>query len=325
MRPVLTALGLALFGILAGCAREPEAVFIDLSRVPLPARRPTLPDVPQAPEPAVGSTTATLPAIPSQELLLGANEKRLQAVLDEIARNRRDTEAAVRKRLERAYLADVQRARTARRQELEPKHEALLDEVYAGLRAVFERYANQRYLPQVELALRVGWPDPDPESTRTAPARVVELRKRLAELDGEYRRERDARFAAAYEVIDAELSGLLTEMARLEAEALDRATREAAARARATEVEALAKSPMRKNVRLPALPKVTVTTRAPDPPIEAPRLATPDFGDVDQRLLESELRIFLAHRGYRRAGRPHGVRDATQEFIEWRKPFHAGR
>lgn len=322
---MLTAIGLALAGLLAGCAREPEAVFVDLSRVPLPERRPALPEVPKAPRPKVGSVTATIPAIPSQELLLGANEKRLQAVLDEVARNRRNTEAAVRKRLERAYLADVQRARAARRQELEPKHEALLDEVYAGLREVFESYANRRFRPQVELALRAGWPDPDPESVRKAPEPVVELRKQLAELDAGYRRERDARLAAAYEIIDTELSSLAAEMARLESEALDRATREAVARARTTEVEALAKSPMRKNVLLPALPEETVTTRAPDPPIEAPKLVTPDFRDVDRALLESELRIFLAHRGYRFAPKGARARDATQEFIEWRKPFQSGR
>lgn len=325
MRLTITALGLALLGFLVGCAREPEAVFVDLARVPSETHLPAIPQVTRAPKPTLGATTGTIPAVPPQDLLLGANERRLQSVMDEIAKNRRDTEAAVRKRLERAYLADVQRARTARRDELGPQHTALLDKVYAELRQVFEKHASRRFLPQVELAMRVGWPDPDPKSTRTAPPRVIELREALAEIDADYRRERDEMLAKAYAIIDTQLSALESEMARLEAEAIERASHEAIARARASEVEALEKAPMRKNAKLPALSQESVTTQAPDPPIEAPKLETPDFRDVDRQLLQSELRIFLAHRGYRRAARPSEGRDATQEFIEWRKPFHAGR
>jgi hypothetical protein len=325
VRWLSAALSLALLGAIAGCSREPEAVHIDLSRIaaersfPAPEAKPLTP-----PRPMPAARRSVAP-VPPQELLLGASEERLQAVLDAIAENRRATEATIRRRLERVYLADVARLRDQRRRALEPAHQALLDDAYLRLREVFERHAESRFRPQVELALRVGWPDPDPDSRQPTAPRVAELRRVLKEIDRDYRLERDALLAATLAVIDGELGALQAGMARLEAEALDRAGREAQERARAGEIGALAQAPVPAGLRLPALPEVTTRVPAQGQPIGPPRIEAPDLAATDRAMLEAELRIFLAHMGYRLASGPDAGRDATQEFIRWRTEFQPGR
>lgn len=331
-RSVLVAL---IVGLLASAGCKPPQtpiVWVDLDQVPIAVAPPPPPTVGLAPTAPIMSED-TVEALPAASLYMGAERTKLEQVTEIREGNERKAFDDIYRRLREVSFAEAKRDADAAVAALRPGYEERLDRVYDEARSIFLTYAEPAGAFRLQLTQIVGFPDPDPLSRKlpdsmdeTAMRRfnsAKDLRETLATLS-------DMFWSEFGESVDAVESEYLRERAAIQRGMVERQEElDAAARARAKEIVEGAKNgglatPLDLQAALPGEAgsgaRVEGSVVVPNLPAERPL----DWQEAQRAELEAELRIWIATNRYRLAERPGGARDATQEFIVWRKGLRAG-
>lgn len=309
---------------LIGCTPAPERVSIDLTTL---ARQEFVAVASATPGGTIGGIRAndSLAAAPKRNLLVGSGQSEANVAL-----------AAARDSQERAYkeaLADLTKsfkaAAAAKGREesalLRERYRAKFGDLYDGLRAEFEKHADQVGPLWVRLSTLAGFPDKAPASKRLPPPvdfiarkealEAIEIRKQIALLDAAYRKRaaeqiEDLRQEFRLERSDLEAKKILgVEAAVLEAE-------QEAKRIAADVLKGLEKSMINEIEKLEAVAGSSVTITS-STTIDA--LPGGDQGPewTSAQRLVARANLFARTRGYRLEPPGPGVRDATKEFSIW--------
>ncbi|HEY0867876.1 MAG TPA: hypothetical protein VGE01_10870 [Fimbriimonas sp.] len=206
------------------------------------------------------------------------------------------------------------------------------------IREVFVRYGEERAPLVADLALLVGFPDPNPEGvTPSVPlgnvdrqrlAKANELRQQIQILEAEF----DQKVAAILGEVETENAALLADLRerirkyRVENDA--KAERDAAQQVQ-EDVRALGLQ-LTEQVRLtlPGVPTQATTLPAAPAPKPAPEVSSAGIltSLEDRRLLVGrQVQIWSAQRRYQIVDSPNQGQDLTDEFIAWRKDLLSGR
>lgn len=284
-----------------------------------------------------GGVAAT-PAIPAS---VGGDDLNLPELSASAEQRQIETEGVeraldeVRQNQERAFLqllatfrarnnAELRALESSERERLRGLFQDLEDAAIADLRSAFEAYADEAGPHIHELAWLVGVP---PESSSRfrlsqldAPnrsERITSLRAALRALDANYEQAVSTRLdQMRQEYISALEAGqirLLQAEQELEGDALRSAEQIANTTFRGIEIPELTVSELReipgvsaKVAEAAGLPAVMVETRS---------------NDAFQMTLEREAQVFAELHGYALSKNPGRGRDATEEFVEWRRKF----
>lgn len=320
---------LLLFAVLlGGCGSELKPVYVDLGQVPAGGalQASSTPVVP--PSASAGSGLA-LDAMPEQRLALSENDERLKLTQASLDRIREAALRDYRTRLEAEAMATIRKWTTDELAKLGPRRDEAIETVFGTYRPLFEEFAPVKGRVRLELANDVGFPDPDPDSLRAPDPeateawasfnRAVDARKTLVTLDSMAERAWSERLGA----IDAEFSEAQAAIVREAAEREDAARKSAAAEAQrlvdqldsdlgqAVKIDRVLEKMPPEVVRIPATAAVGPSlppASKPDPPTDTRR---------------AQLEIWARVRGYRLVPRGQG-RDATEEFLNWRRSFAPG-
>ncbi len=331
----------AIVGVLlvSGCAPKATTVFVDLNQVANSETIPNVEIVPTpTPAPVFGRSSLTFPALPAAKYTLGSDQERIKEVQSVIETNRAALTQEIRNRLQANYTKDIERTIASEKanvpKELLPAYEEALNKT----NVLFQDYAQKRGRLIARLALLAGYPDPDPNSQRVPPRNVPTiyrrfteakaLRPKIAALDQEYNRQVAGVYgtvassqAASYARIEAERARLLRQA---ESQAVAEATREVG-RKQAPLNSALTN---KDSVSFAAEPGRTVTVEGSKNPPPPPTVDVPGKTQMTARLKEAEqsdLKIWAALNGYVISSERRGAREATAEFIQWRRTHLALR
>ncbi|MBX7135643.1 MAG: hypothetical protein K1X67_23495 [Fimbriimonadaceae bacterium] len=317
---------------LAGCASKPQPVYVDLAAVQMESV--SAPSTGQSLNSGPGlSSIEVLPALPASSLYMGAAQESLDQAREIREKNRERALREIENRLFEAAKADAKREADLAKAALLPGYNESLDSVYDGARGIFETYAEPAGVFRLRLAETVGFPDPDPESRRQPDAldrtavrrfeRAKMLRETLDNLSSMFWNDFNA-------TLDSANSDYRQKLAQVDVEFVQKQDRLIAeAKEKAKEVldsdgEGPGLTALGVTGHLPAQPSATATVKAPPIPIGTPKPKFPDWKSVQTKQLQDELKIWLSINGYRLATKAEGARNATQEFIVWRKGTRTG-
>lgn len=315
----------------AGCGPRPETVWIDLSRVPVPDESAYRPLPSGTPTP-VPSDELAIEAQPARRVFSGGGEATAEYALEAVKRNQQRALEQLMVRLRRSALAEVSALEREREAELDQSYAANLDSAFDGIQAEFERYASKAGPRWRELAWRAGFPDPDPASkrpprrpTRNAQEnfdRARELRGELRALSADYRSSVTQSLDELEATLRKQRTGLAAEMAQLRAEREAEAIRQARQIVDAS-VADLEQSLINPNATLwPTIGSVAKLEGVPAPPKPVLPRSSPD--PHRPKWLKDQASLFARMEGYRLADEPGRARNATEEFLEWRKRLDLG-
>lgn len=322
----------------SGCARPPEAVFVDMARVM--AVEDQGPDfVTQANR----ARTSNLSIPPKLAEVGGAKEvvirdkaeSTIDSALEKIKEERESAIRVLTRRLGTLRSAEIDQQKQEALDELAERQAAYLKQVYDQLYAVFKAYARDRGPEKFRIEfLQVKKPDLFVSRTSQTPfaaqlaKELATLRSHVKELDAEYAKQATAILNQAESTINAEQGAIQSKFETLRANALERA----AADARRTIGESQTATELHlganRSVRVPATVSHRVTipgsngTPTPEPSKAIPIVTA----DADRAtMVEQQLEIWLKSRGLVRSDTRSGARDATNEFVLWRKTHQVGR
>jgi hypothetical protein len=322
---------LAAFVIIAGlgipgCGQDSESVYIDLSKIVL------------EPEAAVLFTDGGTVGIAEASLIIeGLPEELIERddavvsaddLLYEAEQRQFTTFVQIRDRLVRAYQADLDATEYERVQEMLEAFQTEADEKLEEVWQLMQTNAIVVGPLRHRLAWLVGFPDPDPESRRTARAgdidaqaryaEAAELRTKIAEATAAFKAESERLMAEARDNLRFDLEDWAIERAEIEDEMLANAERKAqedVERAFA-EIENSALDPARV---LPAAEGAEVTIPASSGlPIARRQVSGKDGQPAESRLKE-QAKIFTDSHGWVLTSYPDKGRDVTEEFLNWRR------
>ncbi|MBV6459084.1 MAG: hypothetical protein HONBIEJF_02224 [Fimbriimonadaceae bacterium] len=320
--------------MLCGCSKPNPVVYVDLSKIPISAPPPTMaaptPSTPLADSAAGG----TLPAIPERNLFRGGSQERIKSALAMVEANRRRGIENQLDALQAKYLAEVDARAASAREELVLKHRALFDSAHASISALFSAYAAERGLPGLRLALRVGFPDPDPDSQRIADTRSLrqqrdyriakELRQEINKLDADYKAKALAILNRVEDQVKSDFAQLSRDLDSWRKEALDRARQEAEALAERVNRPFTGDLESSLQEKLGARPGVVVSIPAVRSTLQQPSVDPADATETWQEIARGQVRLWARLNGYTLVDRPGLGRDATQDFLAWRRTYQVG-
>ena len=266
-----------------------------------------------------------------QSVVRGAADAK--AILE---KNRVRALRSLREQLFRVYRKDAETWRTLEWSKLSEMDEKDQDEVFEKIGALLQRVAPERGRLLIELTARIGFPIRPPSLwnpvNAESPSRVKrrkeaeDLYARLTALDEQFEKDVQALFADARQKASHRQSDAQHEYEDRLDEAMQAAIGVAntSLNASASQLESkLSNWTERPRLSVPGttvtLP-ISDTQTAPEPP---PR-ATINASAVAQRSIGHDLKIWLALKGYRLAQVDEPSRDATQEFLEWKRTHHPG-
>lgn len=322
----------------SGCARPPEAVFVDMARVMAVenqgldfssqtnrARTPNQSLPPKLAE--VGGA--------KEVLIRDKAESTIDSALAKIKEERESAIRVLTRRLGTLRSAEIDQQKQEAFDELAERQSAYLKQVYDQLYAVFKAYARDRGPEKFRIEfLQVKKPDLFVSRTSQTPfaaqlaKELASLRSHVKELDAAYAKQATAILNQAESTINAEQGAIQSKFETLRANALERA----AADARRTIGESQAATELHlganRSVRVPA----TATHRVTIPggngdPMPVPTITTSVVAAEADRatMVKQQLEIWLKSRGLVRSDTRSGARDATDEFVLWRKTHQVGR
>lgn len=333
--PRSSALVALLALIVAGCARPPQPVYVNLGGVNLDKwSQPSA--VASSSAPAFGAPTGRLQALPAARLFLGENEQRVRRAQETMKETREAARKEVSRQLAAAASLEVDRKLREELRKLEPRQKEILDAAYEAVRPIFDQHVEASWPLRLELIKLVGFPDPDPKSLRRPDprneravsdlARAKELRSQIATMDAAYKSRVDAVLASALDKIAEEKAALTASMAELAA-SLQRSAEVRVNQLVGEQWQALeGRSALAGDTLLRAQPAVTVQPmRMPVAPPAPQPPPSPGSALARQQLL-AEAKVWAATNGYRLVDRP-GLRapDKTLEFIRWRRQMLPSR
>lgn len=274
-----------------------------------------------------------MPALPEQSLYMGAAQDSLDRAREIREKNRDRALREIENRLFEAAKVDAKKVAEDQRTALLPGYNDDLDTVYENARGIFETYAEPAGIYRLRLADTVGFPDPDPDSRRQPDAldrtavrrfeRAKLLRETLTNLSDMFWADFDGSLAAVNDAYRKELASIDVALAvrqdQLIAEAKEKAKEVLASDGEGPGLTAIGMSS-----NLAAQPAVKATVAGPPVNVTVPKPRRADWRPVQARAVEDELKIWLALNGYELAKKKGAARDATQEFIVWRKGTRTG-
>ena len=332
MRGGATLLGLGLTSlVLVGCAATPVRVSIRgeaLAASPLSTGTSGVSR--QIQVPGAAGQRADWPGRESRRLVAPDTRRLLDEALAALRKNRQDAFEAALREFQREAEAALRRQNVQFREELEREQAALWASFLDEVRPRFLAHAEQEGPLRTELAARAGMPDPGPVREReganpfAGPRRqeqIQAIREEIAESEGAFR----AFLTQSLETYLAALAASDAKRQQAEAEAAGRAQAQALSRTQAllgdeaepaVEVQrGTADLPARAGAQQ-AVPAGSARTwqgqSTPLPPESVP-------------LRQAQARLFASERGYTLVPPGPGVRDVTEEFLEWRKERQSGR
>jgi len=323
----------------SGCGPTEKTVFVDLDQVQATETIPSVQVVPNpTPPPVFGRSSLTFPALPAATYSLGSDQQRIKDVQAVIESNRAALTQEIRNRLQATYTKEIERTIEQEKTNVPKELLPAYNEALSKAEVMFQDYATKRGPLIARLALLAGYPDPDPQSVRVPPKTVPiiykrffeakDLRAKIAALDKDYQSQVAGVYASvassqagSYARIEAKRATLLRQA---EAQAIAQATREVG-RKQAELHSALAN---KGSVSFAAEPGRTVTVEGSKNPPAPPTVEVPGKNEMTQRLRqaeESDLKIWAALNGYVISSNRRGTRDATADFIRWRRTHLALR
>ncbi|MFZ4507914.1 MAG: hypothetical protein ACOYON_09490 [Fimbriimonas sp.] len=236
-------------------------------------------------------------------------------------------------RLRRYYETETLRFAREKEDEYGLKESASYRAFLADLRTLFEKHSARRSPLAIKLALYAGFPSPDLNQRGggldvNLKAKRVEASKALVASLGELDREFGIGVQGLLESVDDQLAtnraALAVEIEEFRSRMDQQADREATEQVRveprlldlqlAARTDLIGEAIPAKSVRLPA-----VAPQAFDPKVSSNRHLDRSADDYAQ-----DLRIWAGIAGVELAKTPKGVRNATKEFLAWRKTFQDG-
>lgn len=318
--------------IVAGCTRARPVVYVDLSKA-VSARAITPVAVVPNPivPPAFQPSTLSLPALPATTYQLGSDQGRVKQVQDILAKNREQAIEQIGAGLRETYLRDVRHTQAQELAKLGPQLQQANAAALAENYRIFSAYAIKRGPLVAELALLAGFPDTDPTSQKTPPRRpsllqrfnrAKELRTQIASLDADYQKQKGELYVKVGLDAQVALKKINDEIAQLTAQADERARTEALQEVSREQAQLTAVLADKGAVSFPAEPGRSVTVqgtqkRPPVPVVDVPGAAAVKAQELEAA--KSDLQVWAAVRGYVISSDRTHARDATAEFIAWRK------
>ena len=324
--------------VAAGCGREPERVYVSLDKVVL-GEAPGVSlssHALQERRPFPGGR-AELGTLPARNLNLPVTRERIDSAMELVKASEQSAYDALVRQLRDIRVAEIVREYNARLEQLHPSLAKARQDVLKKVHEEMRRRAPDRGYAMARVALLVGFPDPDPLSERD----FEPGSKR-----GEMRIEEARTWREIIRTIDADVDDLA---AKLDAEAvdsyykavadvyaeMDQAKRDAEAEAKRLAEAQRAKSGQGiesvltggERARLRAVPGATVATVAGPVPARRmdPFARSGDPAESARARAESDLKVWLAVNGFELASSKGAARDATEDFISWRKAQRTGR
>lgn len=314
-----------------GCAPDPDLVYVDLSKAELRKSGPSVTAFQF--DAASYSLVQELPAVPETDVFFGSAEDRAVEALRVYRQTQQEAALAVLERLKKAYLNEVELTVKTETTQADKAFAERLDVVVAEIRAVFMSFADEVEPLRYELTQIVGFPDPDPRSLKVPLEenqaaykrflRARTLREQIIALEAEYEADVARRLAAVKAMRDQRLAEIGADAQAKRSDAVARAKQEAD-RVSNDALTALEPTALDPTAQLSAVPGATASVQS-SPVSVATR---PDQSAVlkeTQKDLEDQLEVFLKTYRYRRTPDRTLGRDATQEFLEWRRKFTDGR
>ena len=317
---------------LAGCTTATkEAVYINWDAVavalrPVEFARPTL-DLQSSPS---KTESLEVPSLPGGVASTSTSKERLAQARATIAANFKAALKQLTDGLLEAYLHDIDRFEKEKLATLEPDRDQALGKLFKSLSESFRAYARKRGPLVAELAFLVGFPDPDPGSTRQSEserridkerdARSKTLRSQIADLDKAYIGlsqkmvdDADAQYESEIEAVQ-QLIETMRDAADLRAqqEARNLLKSDLSLQSVLEDTSALTLKPV---------PGKKVTIQPVEPLAAPKRVPFATREDIREQLLRdaridaqiwADTRYYILDRGRR-------GRDATAEFLEWRR------
>lgn len=317
--------GFTLIAIcLGGCAGPGETVSVNLGAVL--TRTKLAPEAKQVvPQPPTGMT-ADVVAIDAIEPRSSVFNKDRVAAGRALEANRNLAVREFSRALSDRYVREIERDMSRRISALDKTRRDALETVRSELRSAFEIYSIERGALIAELFSIISFPDPNPRSIEPAiPVppyiqrrldHVAELRNRVKNLDNAYDEKAKGILASVQHKFDVDLTALAEESAVKRAEAFERADSEARQLAEAQQSQ-FGPAMLAAKVQLDAVPSRSVVV--PGVPAEgpAPAVSRKALTVAERReVLRAQVQVWARSNGYRLES---GARDATGEFLQWRK------
>lgn len=327
-KPTSRLAWIALVGVW-GCAPDPELVYVDLSSV-VTASAPIV-EVRPGESAGQDEMTTAIPDMQAQDVYIGSAEERALEALQLFRNAQTRATEAVLQRLKNAYMTEAAVYESSETAALNQEYAAWLDAAMDELHQDFVVHAEQVEPLRYRLTRLVGFPDPDPGSVRV-PLETNEkayknyeaakaLRGQINDLQAKFKATVDAKLGAIEARRDRRIAEIGAETDVLKADAVRRAQAEADAVSQValTELERTALDP---EARLPAVAgaQSSVNSGSAPKPLEGGATSLRESkADV-----EEQLGVFLKVHGYRLSKTKGKGRDATKEFLDWRRSYTDG-
>ncbi len=320
---------IALIGVW-GCAPDPDLVYVDLNAAEL--RSTTTAVSAHGFSSEAYSLERSVPTIEGTDVFFGSAEQRAVEALNVYRETQRQATQAVLERLKRTFLNEVDLTVKTEKAEVDKLYGEMLTTEVAELYVLFLEHAKMVEPLRFELTQIVGFPDPDPrslkvplESNEKAYGRFLKartIREQIIALDATYRAEVVRRMGAIEDLRQARLATIDLQGDAMRAEAVQRAKQEAD-KVSADALAALEPTALDPDAQLPAVPGASSSVNSGPVSVASP----PSLGALRETTndLEAQLEVFLKTYRYRRTRDASLGRDATREFLEWRRKYTDGR
>jgi hypothetical protein len=333
-------LGFATIGVvvlLSGCQPQRTQVYVDTTRIASSEASPPVSQIsPPVPPNYSQSLAGKTLELPEHILRDPSNTPKLN-VQEMFDREQAKSFDALSKRLREFYRSEVSRFRLEQAQAVAGKETEAYRVINQTIRKAFLEWADERAPVFLKLTLVAGFPDPvtPPASTGGRPRPVEQNRLKTAQTLRTELQKIDAKFYAKCsgllgEVLNQSSTELADMETRIEAfsNEMDRkAELEAKAQIRSAASHLEFKLADPAPVYVPGTPARNIpiaTIPALDPAPRVPsQKSISESGDVKDRI-EQEVRIWAALNRYDLVHSPKSVRNATEEFQQWRQRHGLG-
>ena len=328
--------GLALGMSLAGCVSSSSApVYVDVDQVIAAEQAPELkntpPPRPKPPLAPVVVKQAGLPASRTTDRTL----QRLETAKRLISENRSRSIAALSSMLKRIYLAQAEDQIAKNSKELQPGADSIIAAAYEKVRLALDSYGQERGPLLAQLNAWVGnidladqaIPDHADAVMKVNIPKANLVRAQIRSLDSKYNAEAAKILADAQAQIDSQIAALTLQANQTRATAQAKAQKEAESQATKTQTSLDVQVQQLVPESLPSEPAREVTVPGTRPMLQAPiDNEKPIFGSLAERrhLLDQQVDIWIRTTGHTRSTTPKGVRDATEDFLQWRSAHKVG-
>lgn len=315
------------------CASKQPTVFVDLEQVAASDNLPLSPQTPRPPAaPGISPSTLSFPALPATAFRLGSDKARVRQVENILAKSRQEAYAQIASSLKQSYRTAIDHDRQLALESLQPTDRGTFGAAYSKFMEAFNAYAESRSHLVVKLALYASFPDPDPTSQDAPPKaafyanlrfqRAKPLRDQIAKLDKQFRADRNVIYANAQSEIAERLRTVNADFDAQIARADAKAEADANAEVSKEQEQLQAVLEDTSVVAFPQEPGRTVTVKGTPPPASPPTIEEPGKAELLRRMRAadlSDLKIWAALRGYVISSDRGNARNATAEFIQWKK------